>query len=343
MRILLLQIRGFCAIISVIGFLRKGEMKMRKKIAAAAAAFVSVIMLCAGISAFDANDYDYGGGYSDYSYDYDYGSSWDDDDDDYGYGGSYSSGGSGGGSNMTWGETLITIAIVAAFLIIGGIWASKPSKSKGGTQKPVQPPRSKQVTVPNRNNEVRDAVRQTDPSFTIDQMLTFASQTFIAVQNAWCAKDLEPVRGVMHNNLYNTTLRQVQAKIDQHVTYHYENYTFRNVYLTSYVRDADYEYVTVYLNTEYIDYQTDDNTGSIIRGDTTTMWKMRYLMKFMRSRGGGASGQPKTCPNCGAPLDMASTGKCVYCGSTVTTSSFDWLLSEFTTVRADTKDDGIRM
>ena len=207
---------------------------MKRLISILAAVLLSAALMCACISAFDANDYDYGGGY-----DYDYGgSSWDDDDDDYSYGGSYSSGGSGGGSNMTWGETLITIAIVAAFLIVGGIWANKPSKRSGKPQQ-AQPPRSKQVTVPNRNNEVREAVRQHDPDFTIEQMLSFASQTFIAVQNAWCAKDLEPVRGVMHNNLYNTTLKQVQAKIDQHVTYHYENYTFRNVYLTSYVRDAD--------------------------------------------------------------------------------------------------------
>ena len=113
-------------------------------------------------------------------------------------------------------------------------------------------------------------------------MLTFAKVTFIAVQNAWCARDLGPVRGIMHNNLYNSTImKQVQSKIDQHVTYHYENYTFKNVYLTSYVRDSEYEYITVYLNTEYIDYQTNDDTGEIIRGDKTTMWKMRYLMKFM--------------------------------------------------------------
>lgn len=308
---------------------------MRKRIITAAAAFLlSAALFCSGISAFDANDYDYGGGGGGgYSYDYGGGSSWD--DDDYGsYGGS-----SGGESNMTWEETLITIAVVAAALIIGGIWAYKPSKS---SQKQQSAPQSKQVTVPNRTVDIRNAVQQSDPSFSSEQMITFAQNTFIAVQNAWCAKDLEPVRGMMHNNLYNTTLRQVQAKIDQHVTYHYENYTFKNVYLTSYVRDIDYEYITVYLNTEYIDYQTDDNTGNIIRGDTSTMWKMRYLMKFMRSVN-RQTDQTKFCPNCGAPLDIASSGKCEYCGSTVTTSGFDWLLSDFTTVRADTKDDGIRI
>ncbi|MBQ3841585.1 MAG: TIM44-like domain-containing protein [Ruminiclostridium sp.] len=315
---------------------------MKRLFTFAAAGLVAAVLLCAGISAFDANDYDYS---YDYSYDYDdddysYGggySSWDDDDDDYSY-----SGGSGGSGEMTWEEMLFMIGIVVVMLYLGGRWASKPSKNSGKQRQQPSRSRNKQVTVPNRNVEVRDAVRQSDPSFGYEPMIAFAQKTFVDVQNAWCARDLEPVRGIMHNNLYNTTMKQVQSKIDQHVTYHYENYTFKNVYLTSYVRDSEYEYVTVYLNTEYIDYQTNDDTGEIIRGDKTTMWKMRYLMKFMRSIG-GASDQPKFCPNCGAPLDISSSGKCEYCGSTVTTGSFDWLLSDFTTVRADTKDDGIRV
>ena len=86
------------------------------------------------------------------------------------------------------------------------------------------------------------------------------------------------------------------------------------------------------------------DNGEIIKGDKTTMWHLRYLMKFMRSTSGtGSSEAPKFCPNCGAPLEIASSGKCEYCGSTITSTSFDWLLSDFTTVRNDTKDDGIRV
>ena len=307
----------------------------KRPLTAVSSLLLTAVLLCAGASAFDANDYDYGGGYS-YDYDddddYDYGgSSWYDDDDDDNYSGSSV------GRKLRPDETLVTAVGLVVSLILAVIFVTKPWRPSRKQQ-----PRRKQVNVPNRNTEVRSAVKQFDPSFSSEEMLTFAKNTFIAVQDAWCAKDLGPVRGIMHTNLYNTTLRQVQAKIDQHVTYHYENYTFRNVYLTSYVRDREYEYITVYLNAEYIDYQTDDNTGSIIRGDKTTMWKMRYLMKFMRSVERRPD-QPKYCPNCGAPLDIASSGKCGYCGSTVTSGSFDWLLSDFTTVRNDTKDNGIRI
>ena len=304
-----------------------------------------IFSLCITAHAFDANDYDYGGGGGGWDWggsswddDYSYGggySSWDDDDDD------YSSGRSG---DMTWEEMLITIIVVVAALGIGGFWASKPAKKGKNTQSYNNANRSRPKNVPNRNAEIRDTVRKFDPSFSADGMVSYATDTFVRVQNAWCARDLEPVRGLMHNNLYNTTMKQVQSKIDQHVTYHYENITISNAYLTSYVRDSEFEYVTAYLNVKYIDYQTNDDTGEIIRGDKTTMWHLRYLMKFMRSTSAaGTPEAPKHCPNCGAPLDITSSGKCEYCGSTVTSSSFDWLLSDFTTVRDDTKDDGIRV
>ena len=95
-----------------------------------------------------------------------------------------------------------------------------------------------------------------------------------------------------------------------------------------------------------IDYQTDEKTGNIIRGDKNTRWDMRYKMKFMRSVGvltkdesGKMDGN--NCPNCGAPLEITSSGHCQYCGSEVTTGKYSWVLSDFTTIRNDTVDEGV--
>ena len=47
------------------------------------------------------------------------------------------------------------------------------------------------------------------------------------------------------------------------------------------------------------------------------------------------------CPNCGAPIKGTSFGVCEYCGSTVTTGMYDWVLSDFGVVKNDTVDEGI--
>ena len=289
---------------------------------------VVAIAFCTAVTAFDGNDYGGGGGYSG-------GSS---------HHSSSSSSSSGDGDIGPLG-----LVIVIVFVVIVIISAKSKSKNQGaGTVRPGQGTQGINVILPNRNDQIQEIIRKKDPNFSADDFVTFSKQVFIDIQTAWCARDLTTVRPVMHQNLYNTTQRQIHDKINQGVVYHYENIAINTAYLTSFTRDKDYEYLTVYLNSRMIDYQVDEKTGNIIRGDKTTRWDMRYKMKFVRSVGvttkdkvSGA--QEYNCPNCGAPLEITSAGKCEYCGSTVSTGDYSWVLTDFTTVRNDTVDDGIRV
>ena len=293
------------------------------------------VALCTTLTAFDGNDYGGGGG----------GGDWGG-----GGGGGYDWGGSssyssGDGDDIGFFGAIIVI--VAVFIVIMALKGK--DKGKGtGTVRPGQGTQGANVILPNRNDQIQQIIRKKDPNFSADDFVTFSKQVYIDIQTAWCNRDLTPVRPIMHQNLYNTTQRQVQDKINQGVVYHYENIAINTAYLTSFVRDKDYEYLTVYLNARMIDYQVDEKTGNIIRGDKTTRWDMRYKMKYVRSIGvttkDKVSGTHEyNCPNCGAPLEITSTGVCEYCGSTVSTGDYSWVLTDFTTVRNDTVDDGIRV
>ena len=164
---------------------------------------------------------------------------------------------------------------------------------------------------------------------------------YVDIQIAWCKRDLSSVCALLHDNLYDATAKQIQTKIEQNVVYHYEDIRVGETYLTSYAIDAQFEYLTVYLNAQMIDWQEDERTGRTLRGDKTTRWDLRYTMKFMRSvnalRHDAASYVVGTvCPNCAAQLELASSAKCPYCGAVVTTGKFGWVLSDFGTVRNDT-------
>ncbi len=289
---------------------------------------ISVICFCASFTAFDGNDYGGGGG---------------------GGGGGHYGGSSGSGSRLDFSDpvdVIILIVVIGIFIIIGVIGAKQ--KKKGGVVRSGQGSQGANVFLPNRNDQIQGIIRKKDPNFTADDFVTFAKQVFIDIQMAWCNRDMSPVRPVLHQNLFNTTQRQVEEKKKQGVVYHYESIAINTAYLTSFVRDKDFEYLTVYLNSRMIDYQVDEKTGNIIRGDRTTRWDMRYKMKFVRSAGAltkdKVSGtQGYNCPNCGAPLEISSSGECPYCGSVVTTGDYSWVLTDFTTVRNDTVDDGIRV
>ncbi len=332
---------------------------MKKRIFSLLIALISALTFCISAGAFDANDYDYSSDWGSGS-DWSSGSDWDWDDDndyDYYYSGSTSSG-SGGGGGIGFG-TIVVIVIIVIVLVSknknngsnnnnGG---GAPTTGMGGGVRPANGGQGRNVNLPDRTGEIERIIKEADPNFTADDFTSFAKNVYIDIQNAWCKRDLSEVRPVMHTNLFNTTQKQVQSKIDQKVIYHYESIAINTAYLTSYVRDEQYEYLTVYLNARFIDYQTSEETGAIIRGDKNTRWDFRYKMKFMRSVGmltkdanaDNGYGSGHNCPNCGAPLEISSSGKCAYCDSVVTTGMYSWVLSDFTTVRDDTKDDGIRV
>ncbi len=302
---------------------------MKKLIATAIAALTATLLLCFSAGAFDNNDYgggDYGGN--------DYGGN------DYG-GSDYSS--SSDSDPLT---TIIGIGVVVLILAISAIGGLK-KKSTGEAVTRPSSPNGANVVLPDRTEQIENIIKQDDPNFSASDFITFTKQVYIDIENAWCNRDLTPVRPVMHENLYNTTNKQVQSKIEQGVVYHYESIAIDTAYLTSYQRDSQFEYVTAYLSSRMIDYQVDEKTGNIIRGDKTTRWVQKYKMKFVRSLGvqtktetGAMNGH--NCPNCGAPLEISSSGVCEYCGSVVTTGQYTWVLTDFAGIRNDTVDDGIK-
>lgn len=308
---------------------------MKKILSILAAAAVILSVLCCSVFAFDGNDYDYGGGGGGGDYD------WGGGGNTYYYDSDYDSDSDGNGGGFSLIGAVIVIIIVAAVII-----SSKKhgNTAKGGT---VISQQGKNVILPDRTAQIEQIIKANDPNFSASDFVTFSRQVYIDIQTAWCKRDMSSVRPIMHENLYNTTCRQVQSKIEQGVIYHYESIAINTAYLTSYAKDSQLEYLTCYLNARMIDYQTDEKTGNILRGDKNTRWDMRYKMKFVRSVGTQTKSETNAmnghnCPNCGAPLTIGSTGLCEYCGSVVTTGQYSWVLTEFTTIRNDTVDEGIK-
>lgn len=308
---------------------------MKKLFTCVLTALLSITLFVGTAVAFDGNDYNYGG----------------DGDGGYDYNGGYNynySGSGGGTLDISPGTVIVVIVIV---ILVASV--SVKSSHKGGkttsTASPnvVRGTQGINIILPDRTAQITEIIKKHDSNFSPDDFVTFAKQVYIDIQTAWCNRDMSPVRPVMHENLYNMTCRQVQSKIDQGVVYHYESIAINTAYLTSYALDNNFEYATIYLNSRMIDYQVDEKTGNVIKGDKSTRWDMRYKMKFVRTNGimskeATDSAKGHNCPNCGAPLEITSSGKCSYCDSVVTTGEYSWVLTDFTTVRNDTKDDGIR-
>ncbi len=208
-------------------------------------------------------------------------------------------------------------------------------------------PKAPDAPKPNRTTEIVKIISANDELFTEPDFITYAKQVYTDIQYAWCARDLSPVQAILHSNLYERTQAQLDMKKRDKVVPHLERLTVENAYMTAYRRDKEYEYAVVYLSSKMIDYQTNEDTGEVLYGDRTTRWEMHYLMTFMRSvkvktPKMGAASRAFNCPNCGGTMNGSTTfGVCPYCGSSVKSGEYGWVLSDFSQAKNNTPDMGI--
>lgn len=319
-----------------------------------------IIFTCQSMTVYagfgDFNDYDYG----DSDWDTDWDSDWDSGGSDWGksYGSSYSS------SYSNDDEVNIPLVIIVLVIVI--IISVSKSKSANTSAKGV--PASNKTSnqqhrnghhtratkqpvkvLPDRTQQITQIVQQKDENFTANDFISYVKRVYVDIQDAWSKRDLEPVRSVIHPNLYQQTQRQIEKKIEDGIINYLERISVNTAYLTGYVQDDDYEYMIVYLTAKMIDYQIKEATGEILYGDKTTRWDMYYKMTFMRAINMQTlditqeDNMVMKCPNCGAPVEGTAFGECEYCGSIVSSGKYGWVLSDFGVVRNDTVDEGIQL
>lgn len=284
----------------------------------------------------DSNDYDSGG-----SSDWGDSSDWDSSDN---------SSSESSGEGLGFGGTLVVFLVVIGIVVYSMIRGKKDSKrttTTVGRSQTIQQSAGRNVTLPDRTAEISDLIKQKDPNFSAEDFLSFSRYVYVTIQDAWSNRDLSPVRIYLHDNLYNQTQKQIERKIANGVINKIENVAVSTAYLTAYRRDKEFEYVTVYLNARLTDYEINEKTGQVLRGDPNARYELRYALRFARNSGIKTTSantqtlKSHSCPNCGAPLEMSSSGKCEYCGSTITTGQYSWVLSEYSSIRNDTVDQGI--
>lgn len=242
-------------------------------------------------------------------------SSWD---SDYSYG-SYSG---GGGSGI---GVIIFIVIVAIILY-------SQYKGKGSGNKFYNNAMNMQNNFSKSEDEVEKEVKATDELFNKDEFISWTRELFVKLQEAWSARDWSTIRVFETNELFEQHQRQLQGYIDRKQINMMERICVLSSKLANFKQTGDKDVITVILKSKMVDYIIDETTGKIIKGDKTTDRYSTYKLDFIRKTGvktkpGSNQINTTNCPNCGAPTQITSSGKCEYCGSVITTGEYSWALS----------------
>ena len=168
--------------------------------------------------------------------------------------------------------------------------------------------------------------------FNKEEFISNVKSLFVKLQQAWTDRDWSVIRVFETNELFEQHKNQLQGYIDNNQINVMDRIcvNFANLYI--FEQSGDKDILTIRLNSRMADYIIDATTKQVIRGDKTTERVNTYLLTFIRKKGlqtkeGTEKISTTNCPNCGAPTQITSAGKCEYCGSIITTGEYSWVLS----------------
>ena len=302
-------------------------MKKSKKLFLIIISFIIMLQIhtvsLADVGSFDRYD---SGSSSSSSWDSGSSSSWSSHDYDYG---SSSSSSYDSDSDLD-GFTIIGVLVFFAIVFIYSyIKAKNSQKSQENISNTVYT--TPEVDV-SQTHIWADEIKKIDPNFSEEKMLAWAKDLYVKLQNAWTARDWEPMRPFETESLFEQHKSQLQGYIDTNRINVVDRIAVNYATLYKFRQEGDRDILEIALKATKKDYIIDATTKEVLEGNKEQDRISVYKMTFERKTGvltPEGTGKVKTtnCPNCGAPTEITSAGKCPYCGSVITTGNNTWVLS----------------
>jgi hypothetical protein len=174
-----------------------------------------------------------------------------------------------------------------------------------------------------------DELAAADPALTEKALEARLAMIYERLNKAWAENELEPVRGLVSDGLYDYLEYWIEAYKKQHLRNQLTDMRITLVDYAKVTRDRWYDAVTIRIWGTGKDFVINTDTGKLMRGSKHS--ERAYSEYWTLIRSAGRKGAPKaepTCGNCGAPLKISMAGTCEHCNAHLTAGEFDWVLSK---------------
>ncbi len=181
-----------------------------------------------------------------------------------------------------------------------------------------------------------DAIRAHDPAFDEAAFIADVERSFFVVQQAWSERKPELSRRVMADGIWQQHRVQIEQYQAQHRRNLLDGLAIGNATVVAAHSDQTYDTVTVRIHAASADYDVDDSSGKVVRGNRNIG---EWTEDWVYQRSSDAVTKPNQgtlsahCPNCGAPLDVDLAGVCSYCHAPIMSGKYDWVLTRIDQVQ----------
>ena len=173
-------------------------------------------------------------------------------------------------------------------------------------------------------------IKAHDPAFDDNAFIAGVERSFFLVQQAWSERKPELSRRVMADGIWQQHRAQIEQYQAQHRRNMLDSLAIGNATIVAAHSDQSYDTITVRIHAASADYDVDDTSGKVVRGNRdVTEWTENWI--YQRSSAAVTKPDRGTlaahCPNCGAPLDVDLAGVCSYCHAPIMSGTYDWVLT----------------
>jgi hypothetical protein len=177
-----------------------------------------------------------------------------------------------------------------------------------------------------------EQLKAADPNFSEQAFYGRVNEMFMAIQNAWEARNMEPARRFLAEQQFDVLNDGVQELVKNGQVNKLDGLHVDRITPVTVAHEGDSDYVKVMVTATVIDYTVDERTGQIVNpsalGDGKTPKTFDEYWTLVRRTGAQTKSDAtiKKCPNCGAPVTDGNYVKCAYCGTMMNDPALDWVL-----------------
>lgn len=247
---------------------------------------------------------------------------------------------SGGGAEDAFGGLifLLIVALVFGFIIFTVV---RGSRRAGVGRDPREGVLVDELPAPTRMDEVDrfqqddaeiaanvNAIKARDPAFSEAQFVDRVETAYNILNQSWVRGDLAPALPFLGEGEANRLTMQLEGDRAAHRRNVMTDVVLSGTRIVRIEQSGNEDVLTCRIDASAADWYEDMRTGEMVDG-----WKRprpyTEYWTFARAQGARTSKtsyMSRTCPNCGAPLELGNISVCQYCGTPVHSTQYDWVL-----------------
>ena len=173
-----------------------------------------------------------------------------------------------------------------------------------------------------------DELREKDKNFDESMFLTKVANIFVKLLTCIMRQDAKDVAHFLTPSLRKDVEEKILEYKRQNRRQMYDELNVKDSKIISVEEKEDIYEIKVLLQSRYMDYIINLESGLKVSGDDTRRILVNYLLTFTKKKNTLEKKVIRRCPSCGSPMSVNTSGTCLYCHSVYNEDDYDWILTK---------------